>query len=795
MGNTYQSVGLFYNGTQWSINYNSNTPTDYFWAASGNDGNDCRTTLTACQTIAHFNSFSFPTNAKVHFNGGDTFTGGLIIPISNITVTSFGTGQPTISSGNATSCVVGTNLSNVTISNLNCVGGGNFTNSTAGIFFANNQPGNTTLTNINITNNTVSGYGLDGIDVFGTNGNSGYSNVNITGNTVHDVTGNGVQGTTLWAGSACINIVPQTGGVGNAFSNVTVSNNTLFNCTGSTSVTTIWSGVGINIAETTTAVVANNLIHDISINNQPCGGAIGILFVNGSAATVQFNEVYNMHIGSGGSACDGGAIDFDGGQINSTMQYNYAHDNIDGDEYYMLCGCANTTGRQAQPNFRGNSGNTIRFNIAVNSADVNIVNGMVRVLSPDQTVLNGAIYNNTIWNGVDNASGALNTTVMGIEPGHQETLQISNNVFANRIGNTVKATNPTANSSVLTFQGNSYFSDYGNLVFNYAGTSYTSLAAWQTATNQEKVSGSPVGQQGNPNFPTIGTNPTCGGYTPAVCPTGYAPNIGSSILPNAGLNLTTLAGINPGTQDFFGNAVTASTLPIGANAVAGTSSVLFKQTAFTGGGSAGVTSRATTLTGVGAGHILIVAAGWCDNNICGVNTSSSISSMISSAGETCSQVPSVHATGAPQAIDIWYCPNTVSGSHTITATFSTTVNFAILGVSEFSGIATSTPLDSAVVNHANGTASGLTFSITASAATSQTDELLYTLWYVNPTTPPVFQFQNPGWIGLDFLSGVGNTVWNVYQNPHAIATYTATSTFTSPSNPTYSAAIVGFKHP
>ena len=137
----------------------------YFVAANGSDSNNGTSSATPWQTIAHVNATTLVANPIVSFRGGDTFSGGIVVNNANATITSYGSGQPTISSGNSAACVTAINAISVIITNLICTGGGDTTNTTSGILVQNTS--GHSIVGPTITNNTVSGYGGSGVLLLG----------------------------------------------------------------------------------------------------------------------------------------------------------------------------------------------------------------------------------------------------------------------------------------------------------------------------------------------------------------------------------------------------------------------------------------------------------------------------------------------------------------------------------------------------------------------------------------------------------------------------------------------------
>ncbi len=514
----------------------------YYFSTSGSDSNNCSTPLLACASVSHLNGLTFPANSTILLKGGDSFstTTGIALTTSNATgpimITTYGTGSPTITASTTTAlCVSAVSLAYVTVNGLICTGSGNTSGSAVHGISITNASGST-LAGPTITNDTVSGYGMSGIFIAGTT--NGFSSATISGNTVHDVTGAG--------GNACIDfkVLGSSFTPGTSASNVTVSNNTAYNCTGLLNAgSQTGSGSGIALGFVATANVQENVVHDFGQNNNSCGGPVGIWAYVSSDITIQFNEVYNGQLTSPG--CDGGGFDLDGGVTNSVMQYNYAHNNA-GPGFFLNTFSGNN-----------NSNNVVRFNIGQNngySSSLNQGEFEIGANVASTTITDCQVYNNTFYNNIGQVV-FLDDSVASTT----RTCQISNNIFYSTGGNSVQENN--ANSGSHTFTRNDYWRSYGE-TFSWNGTTYSTFAAWQTATGQERISGSNVGLTVNPLLNAAGGGGTTGGYVPAALPQYQLQSISS--LVSAGLNLTTQYSINPGSQDYFGTSVTASTLPVGA---------------------------------------------------------------------------------------------------------------------------------------------------------------------------------------------------------------------------------------
>ena len=566
-------------------------PPTYFFNTAGSDAGDCTTTAlsgthSACVTITKLNTLTIAAGATVSFNGGNSFsttTGAQPALSGNVTFTSYGTGNATISGTTAATCFnITSPPGSVTIQNLTCTGGTTSGSTTPhnGIQILNSTGANLTA-GVTITGMTVSGYGFDCIGIL--SNPNGFNNVSITNNTVHDCgedaatnpNGNG-QGIDFTTGSTTSLTI---------FNNVTVSGNTIYNVLGTTAV---YSGTGIGINGTTTFTIANNVIHDGGVNNTSTSGPDGIVTALSTGGTIQGNEVYNYATGSGGY--DGGGIDFDWSTQNTIVQNNYLHDNAG----YGFSGIQFTN--SGNPNWQNN---TYRFNVLQNNGNgpSNNVNGInFGVISG--TMSGCAIYNNTVFQG--NASPSIATS----NTGGTLTCTISNNIFYNPSWFTtpVAVSFPSLSGLTLTFTGNDYW-DPG-LNYNWGGTTYTTFAAWQTASGQEKIpltTGSNVGLTVQPTLTLAGGAGIIGtGSLPGTLGQQYALQSTSSLV-SAGQNLNSLYGYTLPSTDFFGNAITATTLPVGAGK-SGSATITLVNVGLTNFG----TTSESTISAVPAGALFIV---------------------------------------------------------------------------------------------------------------------------------------------------------------------------------------------
>jgi len=529
-------------------------PTFYVDGVSGLDSNDGKTPATAWQTIAKVNAqtWLFP-GTQVLFAGGQTFA-GTITPSNGLTAAnplvfgSYGTGQATINAGNGGGFLA-QNMGGIIVQALIFTGTSTLTNTAHGIRFDNSQAGNTTLFGISVLGCTVSGFGINGIYVSGSTGTSGFSGVVIDGCIVHDCTGN----YTGNLGSAGIYIGSSPGygllSVGRAsHSNILVQNCIAYNNLGKAGATN-WVGSGIFGSETDNHTIQFCQAYNNGTNgNFVNGGAIGIWLSDNTNGLIQFCESHHNHTSS---TADGGGLGLDGGCQNCTIQYCYSHDNEgSGLQIYSY---DDATVLQ-------DINKVIRFCVSQNDCLKATTLGAGLNMGSDSTrAQTGDCYNNTIF-----CDGSVSRACLSLGGSHVniQTGRIANNIFySTNNAPLIALFEVDGNPSGMTLVGNDYYNT-GTFSIRWNSVTYTTFAAWQTATGQEKVAGTDVHLAVNPQLASPGTGGTTNGYVPNLM-RGYIANPGAPVF-GAGQNLKTLYGIVVGATDFFGNRALLNGNSIGA---------------------------------------------------------------------------------------------------------------------------------------------------------------------------------------------------------------------------------------
>ena len=336
---------------------------DYYVNLHGNDSNSGLCKTQPWRSIKRVNTTELLPGDSVWFQANQTFVGNLSLTEVNpysrqkvdpVRIGSYGEGSATIDAGVGSGFVV-KNSGGIHLQDLNFIGAGVSENTGSGILFTNTLPRNTKFRDIRIHRVNVSGFRDSGICFTAepTDGSwSGFRNVRITHTTSHDNGDAGISCTGAWN--------PARAGYAHAdfyVGNCSVYRNAGIPGKGS------HSGNGIVLAQVDGALIEYCCAYENgNLNDHEGGGPVGIWAWDANRVLIQFNE---SHHNRTGSSKDGGGFDLDGGVTNSTVQYNYSHDN-DGAGYLL----AQFEG--ARPFY----GNVLRYNLSVNDGRKNNYGGI-----------------------------------------------------------------------------------------------------------------------------------------------------------------------------------------------------------------------------------------------------------------------------------------------------------------------------------------------------------------------------------------------------------------------------------
>ncbi|MGH7230433.1 MAG: right-handed parallel beta-helix repeat-containing protein, partial [Nitrospiraceae bacterium] len=250
-------------------------------------------------------------------------------------------------------------------SKINFAGDGRIINTSDGINFYTNLPGDVKLTGIYIDEVAVTGFGHNGIRIGGWNGRSGFRDIRITHALLQD---NGLNGLVTYAQSPHANELVYIGHVRSC------RNSGLPTATPS-------SGSGIVLGGVDEGIVEWSIAHD---NGWLGNAGVGIWTYASTNITIQYNESFDNR--TAGHA-DGGGFDLDGGVTHSVLQYNYSHGN-DGAGYGLF------QYKEASPWF----GNTVRHNMSINDGRKNDFAG-IQVWNGGSSLAAAEIYDNVVVMG------------------------------------------------------------------------------------------------------------------------------------------------------------------------------------------------------------------------------------------------------------------------------------------------------------------------------------------------------------------------------------------------------------
>lgn len=502
--------------------------TVYYVSSLGNDSSNGTSNSTPWKTIARVNAQHFTGGDKILFKGNEIFYGTLVFntnnvsntTLINISVGSYAIGIATIKADKSSGIFV-YNVAGIKISDLNIKGGWLDTlqkgNSGAGIDIYTDQSRLKKLKGISVMRCDISGFKNGGI-VIGAwpkdNSQAGFDNISISNCKLHDNGDCGISSYGYYPATPADTVYSHT--------NIYIGWNYCYNNLGIKGKGNN-SGNGIVLGQTKGAVIE----HCIAYNNgwmsdYPYAGPAGIWCYDSKNITIQFNEAHDN--GTGPGTPDGDGFDFDGGVLNSVMQYNYSHHNFGAGYLIYEYGVPRTN----------NHNNIIRYNISENDA----------YGSPDYSCIylknkcdSNKIYNNTVYSSVSNPLYVGNNYGVG-------------NYFVNNIfyGNKPGLFAAYINSNSNKFLNNNYYSGLNPLMIFYNGTIYSSLALFRT-TGQETLNDINYGFDSNPMI----ANPGYGGNINTGDPSilnNYLLKSKSPLI-NTGFNTSSL-GWWPCTKDFKG---------------------------------------------------------------------------------------------------------------------------------------------------------------------------------------------------------------------------------------------------
>lgn len=493
---------------------------DYFVSPKGDDSRP-GSQQEPWKTLERVSAASFQPGDRILLEGGQTFAGPLELgdddrgtPTRNIVVTSYGAGRAVIDGGNGRAMTID-GCDYVLVQRLELVGAGRKTgNTTDGLYLAHSS-GST------VDHVEVAGFRHSGVQIEGTQ-DARITNVHAHLNGYAGINSGGDLSKNLYIGYCLTENNP-----------------------GDPSIRRNHSGNGIIVSKAEVALVE---YCESQYNgwDQPWtgNGPVGIWTHNANRVTIQYCVAHHNR----STAHDGGGFDLDGGATNCVLQYNYSHDNFGCG--YLICQY------DGAPRF---ADNTVRYNV---SQDDGLFghNAGIYVWVGGEGMESTLVHNNTIWNTKGSA------VAYGISEKYAEHLPeitFYNNIFVSQ-GPQI-STSTEGLGKIGVFRGNLYWA-MGERGFRVDG--FTSLEEWAAASGQERLNGRLVGIFVDPALdksgPALLTDPTQLNRLVEYRLREDSPAIG------AGLDLRKEFGIDPGTEDFYGDPLPADgVLTIGADEARG----------------------------------------------------------------------------------------------------------------------------------------------------------------------------------------------------------------------------------
>jgi hypothetical protein len=492
----------------------------YYVNPVGNDNNPGTSTDNAWQTIDKINTIDLQPGDNVLFQAGHDYPGNLLLtaedagtPTQPVVIGSYGIGRAKIKAGNGSGVTV-LNAGGVVVENLIVMGDDYKTNAGSGVKIINELPNNQKLEYIRVHNVEASGFGRKRYQAergssngYGIKVADRYTDVRIENCTTCE---NEYYGILANSDDLYIGYCKSYDNPGDAENLKGHSGSGIFVS-------------GQNIIIEYCEAYSNG--YDCNCSN---GGPVGIWACVADNVIIQYCESHHNRAGRK----DGGGFDFDGGVSNSIMQYNYSHDN-DG-AGYLIC---SYEGAGKYDN------NIVRYNVSVNDGQKNYYGGIILWTgSPkDDPIRNTQIYGNTIY------SPSRPAIAFWVGKGIQNT-KVFNNLFIT--SNNQKLVEGNPDRTTATFAGNAYWAVDGK--YDIAG--HKSLDEWRAATGQEMLNGKPVGMMVDPKLIGLGTSDTIGDPAKLHTMTAYRLQKNSPLI-DAGIDLRSQFGINPGDRDFYGNPI------------------------------------------------------------------------------------------------------------------------------------------------------------------------------------------------------------------------------------------------
>lgn len=518
----------------WGCTSTPTIGTSYYVSPSGDDLNTGTSPREAWQTVDRANDLTFTPGDSIFFEGGETFTGSLYFDSSDrgtsnnpIAVGSYGIGRAEIHSG-SNAGLYAYNTASLRVRDLVFIGsGGDDPDGADGISFVMDDENGHRLEHIRIERVDVSGYRGSGISIrAGHPSGSGFKDVRITDSVIHDNGDKGISSSGYWPSD------PDN----RSHRDIYIGYCRVHDNPGIVTKDT-HTGNGIVISAVDGAIIEYcEAFNNGALNSGSEGGPFGIWVWEASNVIIQFCESHNNKTNNGK---DGGGFDLDGGSVQCTVQYNYSHDNAGaGYGLFQFFGAS------------AHRDNIVRYNISENDGLVGY--GAIHFWSTisDGGIRNTTVYNNTLYVSSDTGGAGIHDSFSGLS--FVSNTKVYNNIIVTEPGK--KAVRIPRPGGGWFFRGNCYWTYGGPVEIEWNGDVHAGLSNWRLATGQEMIGVDEVGMEIDPGLTDPGFGGTVGDPTQLFTLSAYRLQPGSPMI-DAGLDLVSFFGIDPGVIDFYGTSI------------------------------------------------------------------------------------------------------------------------------------------------------------------------------------------------------------------------------------------------
>jgi len=319
--------------------------------------------------------------------------------------------------------------------------------------------------NVTVSGNTVSGTAAAGIYVTGSSSNVTVDSNNVSGSATYGIYDNGSPNSTI--SNNTVSGTTSYGIQAASTSGVTISGNNVSAAGQQVSGETKY---GIKFTAMSNSLASGNVSHD----NSEAG-----IFLDATTNNVEVtgNTTYGNARGYARAAP---GIDVRG--YSNTIDRNVSHDNEDsGLQFYT-----------------GSHDNLVVDNLTYNNGD----HGIDDLGSTGQRIISNTVYNN-VAAGINVEGSSTGATI-------EDNISVDNGINSPRTKSNIRVDANSTSGTTVNYNL-VYLSVSGQVMYVWGSSSYTSLAAFQSATGQEAN-----GLQGDPQWVNTGSNFHLTSGSPAI---------------------------------------------------------------------------------------------------------------------------------------------------------------------------------------------------------------------------------------------------------------------------------------